>query len=171
MTTLQDHRFQDPEFPEQNPSSKIVILNGFPGTGKLTILQNLKKFLPGGTTFLLDNHLLIDPVAAIIPDRSNRHHELRRNILILLEKVTLRSIGSIYVAKWIFLEHRLCTPARRRSSKTKLTDVHVVRDLVKCHQLIEPTSTDYDDIVLVLESMDATGSVKVTTQHLMDRLG
>ncbi|EXK99820.1 hypothetical protein FOQG_00212 [Fusarium oxysporum f. sp. raphani 54005] len=103
MTTLQDHRFQDPEFPEQNPSSKIVILNGFPGTGKLTILQNLKKFLPGGTTFLLDNHLLIDPVAAIIPDRSNRHHELRRNILILLEKVTLRSIGSIYVAKWIFL--------------------------------------------------------------------
>ncbi|EXK42925.1 hypothetical protein FOXG_01497 [Fusarium oxysporum f. sp. lycopersici 4287] len=75
MTTLQDHRFQDPEFPEQNPSGKIVILNGFPGTGIFTILQNLKKFLPGGTTFLLDNHLLIDPVAAIIPDRSNRHHE------------------------------------------------------------------------------------------------
>jgi hypothetical protein len=69
------------------------------------------------------------------------------------------------------LEHRLCTPERRRSSKTKLTDVHVVRGLVKCHQLIEPTSTDYDDIVLVLESMDASGSVEVTTQHLMNRLG
>ncbi|KAF4963014.1 hypothetical protein FSARC_8924 [Fusarium sarcochroum] len=60
------------------PTGKIVVLNGFPGTGKLTILKHLKRLLPADTTCLLDNHLLIDPVAAVIPDRSDRHHELRR---------------------------------------------------------------------------------------------
>jgi chloramphenicol 3-O-phosphotransferase len=59
-------------------SGKIVILNGFPGTGKLTILKQAKDLLPEQTTCLLDNHLLIDPVAAVIPERSKEHHELRR---------------------------------------------------------------------------------------------
>ncbi|KAH7266759.1 uncharacterized protein BKA55DRAFT_553216 [Fusarium redolens] len=69
MTSLQSHRISDAELSEQKPPGKIVVLNGFPGTGKLTILQHLKKFLPSDTTCLLDNHLLIDPVAAVIPDR------------------------------------------------------------------------------------------------------
>ncbi|KAM0551390.1 hypothetical protein ACHAPJ_008499 [Fusarium lateritium] len=60
------------------PTGKIVVLNGLPGTGKLTILKHLKELLPTDTTCLLDNHVLIDPVAAVIPDRSDRHHELRR---------------------------------------------------------------------------------------------
>ncbi|TLD20743.1 hypothetical protein PspLS_08578 [Pyricularia sp. CBS 133598] len=63
----------------QRPTGgRIVVLNGFPATGKLTILKEAKKLLPGTTTCLVDNHLLIDPVAAIIPDRSPEHHELRR---------------------------------------------------------------------------------------------
>ncbi|RGP79496.1 chloramphenicol phosphotransferase [Fusarium longipes] len=68
-------------YPVQSLSSrsgKIVVLNGFPGTGKLTILKRLQMYLPSDTTCLLDNHLLIDPVAAVIPDRSDNHHELRR---------------------------------------------------------------------------------------------
>ncbi|KAJ4247813.1 hypothetical protein NW762_013022 [Fusarium torreyae] len=60
------------------PAGKIIVLNGFPGTGKLTILKHLKELLLAETSCLLDNHLLIDPVAAVIPDRSDRHHELRR---------------------------------------------------------------------------------------------
>ncbi|RBR12851.1 uncharacterized protein FIESC28_08441 [Fusarium coffeatum] len=61
-------------------SGKIVVLNGFPGTGKLTVLKHLQKYLPTETTCLLDNHLLIDPVVAVIPNRSDRHHELRRSV-------------------------------------------------------------------------------------------
>lgn len=61
-----------------SPSGKIVVLNGLPGTGKLTILKHLKALLPEFTTCLLDNHLLIDPVNAVIPNRTDRHHELRR---------------------------------------------------------------------------------------------
>lgn len=60
------------------PSGRIVVLNGFPGAGKLTILKRAKELLPPDTTRLLDNHLLIDPVAAIIPIRNEEHHELRR---------------------------------------------------------------------------------------------
>lgn len=59
-------------------SGGIVVLNGFPGTGKYTILKHVKDLLPANTTCLLDNHLLIDPVAAIIPERSGEHHELRK---------------------------------------------------------------------------------------------
>src|SRR6478609_4405709 len=73
----------NPEQPQQmsgSSSGKIVVLNGFPGTGKLTILKHLQKYLPTETTCLLDNQLLIDPVVAVIPDRSDRHHELRRSV-------------------------------------------------------------------------------------------
>ncbi|KAH7157937.1 hypothetical protein B0J13DRAFT_650724 [Dactylonectria estremocensis] len=58
----------------------IVVLHGFPGTGKLTILKQVKELLPADTTCLLDNHLLIDPVVAVIPGRSDEHHELRRMV-------------------------------------------------------------------------------------------
>ncbi|KAK7018223.1 chloramphenicol phosphotransferase-like protein [Favolaschia claudopus] len=57
---------------------KIIVLNGFPGTGKFTILKRVKDILPPNKTRLLDNHLLIDPVHAIYPDRSSQHHALRR---------------------------------------------------------------------------------------------
>lgn len=61
-------------------TGRIVVLNGFPGTGKLTILKQAKELLPADTTILLDNHLLIDPVMAVIPGRSDEHHELRRKL-------------------------------------------------------------------------------------------
>ena len=67
--------------PSSEPhGGKIVVLNGFPGAGKLTILKQLKERLPADTTCLMDNHLLIDPVTAIIPDRNDEHYELRRSI-------------------------------------------------------------------------------------------
>lgn len=65
---------------QQALRGKIIVLNGFPGTGKLTILKKVKELLPTETACLLDNHLLIDPVAAVIPGRSQEHHELRRKI-------------------------------------------------------------------------------------------
>ncbi|KAF9873196.1 chloramphenicol phosphotransferase-like protein [Colletotrichum karsti] len=68
-----------PPSPPSTPG-KIVVLNGFPGTGKLTILQRAKTLLPPATTLLVDNHLLIDPVAAVIPERSAEHHALRRAV-------------------------------------------------------------------------------------------
>ena len=59
----------------------IVVLNGFPGTGKYTILKRVKALLPAdNSSRLVDNHLLIDPVQALYPDRSVAHHALRQKI-------------------------------------------------------------------------------------------
>lgn len=62
------------------PTGMFVILNGFPGVGKLTILEMAKALLPVQKTCLLDNHLLIDPAAALFPDRGEAHHSMRRQI-------------------------------------------------------------------------------------------
>ncbi|KAG6805388.1 hypothetical protein H0H93_004898, partial [Arthromyces matolae] len=61
-------------------SGMIVVLNGFPGTGKHTILKQLQALLPTHKSRLIDNHLLIDPAQALYPDRSEEHHALRREI-------------------------------------------------------------------------------------------
>ena len=59
----------------------IVVLNGFPGTGKYTILKRVKALLPAdNSSHLVDNHLLIDPVQALYPDRSAAHHVFRQKI-------------------------------------------------------------------------------------------
>lgn len=47
---------------------KVVVLNGFPGTGKLTTLNSLQSRLAGQDTLVIDNHFIIDPVQKIYPD-------------------------------------------------------------------------------------------------------
>ena len=58
----------------------VLLLNGFPGVGKLTIAKTLEpKLLHSGTPCrLIDNHLLIDPVVAIEPIRNKAHYALRK---------------------------------------------------------------------------------------------
>jgi len=58
----------------------VILLNGFPGVGKLTVAQAMKRNLPASTTRLIDNHVLIDPVEAIVPGRSSEHKALRKEI-------------------------------------------------------------------------------------------
>ncbi|EXA44361.1 hypothetical protein FOQG_08138 [Fusarium oxysporum f. sp. raphani 54005] len=42
----------------------VMWINGFPGTGKNTIADAMKQLDP--SILVLDNHKLIDPVAAVI---------------------------------------------------------------------------------------------------------
>jgi hypothetical protein len=66
----------------RTPPPFLLLLNGFPGVGKLTLARNLSTLLvqdEGGLEVrLLDNHLLIDPVSAIEPERTPYHYELRK---------------------------------------------------------------------------------------------
>jgi chloramphenicol 3-O-phosphotransferase len=48
---------------------RSALLKGFLGVGKFTIAQAIKAGLPQGSTRLVDDHILIDPAEAIIPDR------------------------------------------------------------------------------------------------------
>ncbi|KAL1410086.1 hypothetical protein Q8F55_004089 [Vanrija albida] len=57
---------------------KLVVLNGLPAAGKLTILRAVAAQLP--SPILLDNHQLIDPVATVLPERGEAHYALRRAV-------------------------------------------------------------------------------------------
>jgi len=61
-------------------TAKIVVLNGFLGIGKLTILKYVKELLSATNTHLLDNHLLVDLVTTIIPKQSKEHYSLQRQV-------------------------------------------------------------------------------------------
>ncbi|KAI1073647.1 hypothetical protein F5B20DRAFT_497908 [Whalleya microplaca] len=61
-------------------SGRVVVLNGFPGSGKYTILRHIQTRCHNQETRLVDNHLLIDPVQALYPDRGPAHHRLRRQV-------------------------------------------------------------------------------------------
>lgn len=56
----------------------IIHINGYPGTGKLTIAQKLVELLSSYNGRLVHNHLLIDPVGAILPRSSPDYQPLRR---------------------------------------------------------------------------------------------
>jgi broad-specificity NMP kinase len=57
----------------------IIHINGFPGTGKLTIATALTALLPT-TTKLVHNHLLINPADAILTRSQSGYQNLRRAI-------------------------------------------------------------------------------------------
>ncbi|KAM0248466.1 hypothetical protein ACHAP5_003412 [Fusarium lateritium] len=78
LTISQEDHLQNIECLRSSTTGRIVVLNGYPGTGKLTILKHLKDLLPEATTCLLDSHLLLDPVLAVAPIRTQGHYELRQ---------------------------------------------------------------------------------------------
>ncbi|MCU4180537.1 AAA family ATPase [Bosea sp. BH3] len=55
----------------------IVHINGWPGTGKLTIARELARLLDAR---LLDNHSILDPAHALFDRRDPLHHSLRRSL-------------------------------------------------------------------------------------------
>ena len=78
------HSELNAETPSQGNEGMVIVMNGFPGTGKYTILQHLYAQMSKLSTMreirLIDNHVLIDPAASVFPDRGPEHHELRRRI-------------------------------------------------------------------------------------------
>ncbi|KEP52842.1 chloramphenicol phosphotransferase-like protein [Rhizoctonia solani 123E] len=194
---------------QQSSEGKIVILNGFPGTGKFTILKRVKELLPPNKSCLLDNHLLIDPVQAIYPNRSPEHHELRRKVRrpIFEELSKLAQEGHVVLMTacladdnntdanvfqehlamvrgtevpifWVnvhcdqvVLEQRVGSPERCWSTKTKLTDVDVLRKMVSEHRLIQPRASGDELVRLVIESLDVSGAVETSVARLMNMVG
>lgn len=190
-------------------SGTIVVLNGFPGTGKLTVLKRVKALLPEDTTCLLDNHLLIDPVEAVVPGRSDEHHELRRMVRApVFKKLSQRAreghtilmtaclvednerdaaflqehldmVRGIGVQLfWMnahceraALQQRLTSPERRQGTKTKLTDVGVLQELLRNHRLIEPAREVGELAKVVVGTLDVSGPVEVSANHLMNMVG
>ncbi|KAI1124598.1 hypothetical protein F5Y10DRAFT_24934 [Nemania abortiva] len=196
--------------PVQQPiGGRVVVLNGFPGTGKLTILKQAKERLPADRVCLLDNHLLIDPVEAVIPGRSEEHHELRRKIRgPVFEALRKRALASDTILMtaclagdnerdcaffqehldivrstevpifWVnayceqeVLELLVKSPERCQGAKTKLTDVGVLRGMVRTHHLLEPRAGNDGPIRLVAETLDVSGPVELFVDRLLSMVG
>lgn len=62
--------------PAQPPAC-VVLLNGFPGTGKLAIARALRSKLADTNPRLVGNHLIIDPAEAAHPGRGHEYKALR----------------------------------------------------------------------------------------------
>lgn len=58
-------------------SACMILLNGFPGVGKLTIARCLQSALVNVRSRLIDNHLMIDPAEAIYPGRGAPYRVFR----------------------------------------------------------------------------------------------
>jgi hypothetical protein len=59
-------------------TGRVVLLNGFPGVGKYSIGRSLFNMFDHKHARYIDNHLLIDPVEAIVRGRGPGHKALRR---------------------------------------------------------------------------------------------
>ncbi|CZR50315.1 uncharacterized protein PAC_00187 [Phialocephala subalpina] len=78
----------------------VILLNGFPGVGKLTIAKALQLALPSDVpNRLIDNHVLIDLSEAIEPKSTEEHHALRRKIrnLALLAPEALKDDNMVII--------------------------------------------------------------------------
>lgn len=184
----------------------IVVLNAFPGTGKLTIMEKVKDLFPADTVCLLDNHLLIDPVVAIIPQRNAAHHELRRRVRRPIFEELSRSAqgGQTILMTACLVKHndmdhkflqehldmvrgtnvsliwadmhcdeetsmrRVISPERRQRGKAKLTDPCILQDLLRSHQLLEPSKNAVEGMNVIVQRLDASGSVETSVSRLMN---
>lgn len=188
----------------------VVVLNGFPGTGKLTIMRRAQQLLPDDITCLLDNHLLIDPVVAVMPNRDLNHHELRRAVRRpIFQALSKRAMeGHIIVMTaclaadndtdascleehidivrgtgvpllWVnahcdhaLVEQRLRSQERITCSKTKLTDIRVLREILGRHRLIVPNRPVSNEPASIrVEAVDVSGSVEESVGCLFKILG
>ena len=63
--------------PQSLPAGRVIVLNGFPGVGKFSIGRRLFEMFDEKHARFIDNHLLIDPVQAIVPGRGADHRAPR----------------------------------------------------------------------------------------------
>lgn len=190
--------------PGPRVRGKVVLLNGFPGTGKLTIATKMKSYFPEDTVRLVDNHLLIDPAQAIYPGRGAAHCELRQKIrevafaavrkiaeegkTVLMtvcladndadtrtfeEHISIVCNTSIPIY-WFnlrcdrdVLEKRVASKERREGSKSKLTDVGILRQLMEDLELLNPRPCDYEPVRLITETIDVSGAVESSVHKLL----
>ncbi|WKT46771.1 hypothetical protein QSH57_011645 [Fusarium oxysporum f. sp. vasinfectum] len=92
----------------------FVYINGFPGIGKLTIAKELQQLLPDSKVY--HNHLLIDPIDALIERSSTGYHEMRAG----LRRYILNEIAMSEYTKdktWIFTDAREASAAGEMGAK------------------------------------------------------
>jgi tRNA uridine 5-carbamoylmethylation protein Kti12 len=78
----------------------VIHINGYPGSGKLTIARKLVDLLSPYNGKLVHNHLLIDPVGAVLPRSSPDYQPMRRalrSVIFDALAVSQDTAGSVFV--------------------------------------------------------------------------
>ncbi|RDW74549.1 uncharacterized protein DSM5745_07211 [Aspergillus mulundensis] len=92
----------------------FVYINGYPGVGKLTVAKELCKLLPKAK--ILDNHLLIDPAAAVFERTAEEYQPLRQ----VLRREILKSLATATTTRetsWIFTDQQSSSALGSASAK------------------------------------------------------
>ena len=207
---LDDNRLTQPQ-----SGAMVIVLNGYPGAGKLTVLTELNKRLSteypelARKTHLIHNHLLIDPVVALYEERNEDHHQLCREIhkrvfqharkLALQGHVILMTtclaadnktdaayfdellgmVRNTGVPLYFIttdcalegLEKRVQNSGRMKSGAKKLTDVGVLRQIVKENSLLKPEAEKVGLQNLFVGSLDVNGTLGDSVAGLMNMIG
>jgi hypothetical protein len=102
----------------------FIYLNGYAGVGKLTVAKELIKLLPQPAK-LLDNHLLIDPAAAILERNSPEYQPLRKALRITVLDAIATSTD-LKRTTFIFTDQQSSNPlgsaTRRKTMKMPLKE-------------------------------------------------
>lgn len=88
--------------------SCLILLNGFPGTGKLTIARALQSTLKDLyiDARLIDNHLAIDVAEAIYPGRGLEHKALHDRLRrVILEELKVLPLPDTLLIMTLCLGH------------------------------------------------------------------
>jgi hypothetical protein len=107
----------------------IILFNGYPGVGKMTIATHLLKLLRSSypsPVHLIDRNLLIDPVQAIEPDQGPKHRQLIKTV----RKAIFDGIKEIGDPKaTIIMTEFLCTREASKHMFQEYLDVAQFRGL------------------------------------------
>lgn len=133
-----------------------LLLNGFPGVGKLTVAKAFEDRLKKDNRIpccRLDNHLLIDPVMAIHPIRNEAHYKLRKD----MRRTICRGLKSIEDDKTIII----LTSALSTSNKVTLYD-----DIEQFSDYVEVAEARHIPLVMVNVLCDeATNLSRLTSDE------
>ncbi len=58
----------------------VILLNGFPGVGKLSVARAIQSLLPEQHCRIVDNNIAIDAVLAVFPNRGPAYSRLRERV-------------------------------------------------------------------------------------------
>ncbi|QGI78362.1 hypothetical protein CEK25_005091 [Fusarium fujikuroi] len=112
----------------------FVYINGYPDIGKLTIAKELQQLLPSSKIY--HNHLLIDPIDALVERSSPGYHEMRT----VLRRHVLNEIATSEYTKdttWIFTDARDASAAGEMGAKdyeaaARKRDVSLISIVLEC---------------------------------------
>ncbi|KAI0126912.1 hypothetical protein BJ170DRAFT_423619 [Xylariales sp. AK1849] len=86
---------------------QYIYINGYPGIGKFTIAKELENHIPDSKVY--HNHLMIDPVAALV-ERGSPHYQAMRTTFRRQILHTIATSEGIKNRTWIFKDSRAFSP-------------------------------------------------------------